>query len=117
MTSDLLLSIEPTSIARGSVGARIIFAILDGKTHAAFDLTSYTTVKFVAWLKDSQDAVKVSANATKDAGTGGTGYYTVADGNFDLGGRFYKVQVQLTKAGEERYTDTADLYVRPGPNL
>lgn len=114
MTSDLLLSIEPNSIQRNSIGSKIIFAVLNGQTLAAFDLTSYTTVKLIAWLKGAQDAKKFSKAAEKDGGAGGTGYYTLASGDFDLAPRFYQVQLYLAKTGEERYTNAVDLYVRPG---
>lgn len=117
MTSDLLLSIEPTSITRHSVGAKINFAVLDGKTLTAPDITSYTTVKLIAWLKGAQDAKKFSKDATKDVGAGGTGFYTIASGDFDVAPRWYQVQLYLAKTGEERYTQPVDFYVRPGAKV
>lgn len=68
-------------------------------------------MQFLAWLKGAQDFRKIANNATKNAGTAGTGYYTVQSGDFDLAPRWYQAQVYLAKTGEQRYTKPVDLYV------
>lgn len=110
MGSDLYLSIEPNSIRRNAYGQVLNFTVSDNNWNG-FDLTSYTTVQFIAWLHGAQDFRKVLANATKNAGTNGTGSYTVQSGDFDLAPRWYECQVYLSKTGEQRYTKPADLYV------
>ena len=96
------------SVAQGDFGFYINFTVLNSDD-TPFVLTGYTiTIK--VWLESSRPATLFTGNCPIVVAASGTCHYLVVAGDLDTSGAF-KLELELTKAGEEISTRSYDLNI------
>jgi len=99
------------TVTQNDYGYRLNFKIVDNNGDA-IDLSAYTSAQIFVAEEDSSTA-KVVGTCTISDPANGLLYYIVQDGDFDVGNKEYKVEIELQGTGIVLTAKGARVYVEP----